>query len=206
MLKLTTATEKELQLSSQDVRALKRMGLSKVDVEEVEELARSVARQIRAQMDLRGRFQSVNREVVLSEVKEAGLRGNVFGVNVKIDATVEKNKNIDYIKSSEKDVVALDESSLKSGRRPKRGVKLDLSAGLRFWWGRGQHRMHQHGALQPKIDKYHHGGRYGEDRHYDDYPYKAYHHDNFDDHYHYEDQYDHYDDHHHHYNDHKLFR
>ena len=36
--------------------ALKRMGLSKADVEEVEELARSVARQMRAQMKLRGRF------------------------------------------------------------------------------------------------------------------------------------------------------
>ena len=66
-----------LQLSSKDVRALKQMGLSKVDVEEVEELARSVARQIRVQMDLRGRFQSVNREMVLSEVKKAG--GNAFG-------------------------------------------------------------------------------------------------------------------------------
>ena len=40
--------------------ALKRMGLSKADVEEVEELARSVARQMRAQMKLRGRFQGVD--------------------------------------------------------------------------------------------------------------------------------------------------
>ena len=40
--------------------ALKRMGLSKADVEEVEELARSVARQMRAQIKLRGRFQGVD--------------------------------------------------------------------------------------------------------------------------------------------------
>ena len=38
------------------------MGLSKADVEEVEELARSVARQMRAQMELRGRFQGVDQE------------------------------------------------------------------------------------------------------------------------------------------------
>ena len=61
------------------------MGLSKADVEEVGELARSVARQIRVQMDLRGRFQSVNQELVLSEVKGAGRpRGlNTVGENVR---------------------------------------------------------------------------------------------------------------------------
>ena len=183
------------------MRALKQMGLSKVDVEEVEELARSVARQIRVQMDLRGRFQSVNREMVLSEVKEAG--GNAFGENVEVDATVETNQNIDEIKSSEEDV--FDEDSSKSGRRPKRGLKFDLSAGLRFGWGGGKLRMHKHSALRPKTDDYHHGGRYGEDGHYDDYPHfnQNYHHDTFDDHYHYED---HYDDHHHHYNDHQHSR
>ena len=57
------------------------MGLSKVDVEEVEELAKSVARQIRAQMDLRGRFQSVNRDLVLAKVKEAG---GSSGLNVTV--------------------------------------------------------------------------------------------------------------------------
>ena len=178
------------------------MGLSKVDVEEVEELARSVARQIRVQMDLRGRFQSVNREMVLSEVKEAG--GNAFGENVEVDATVETNQNIDEIRSSEEDV--FDEDSSKSGRRPKRGLKFDLSAGLRFGWGGGKLRLHKHhGTLRPKTDEYHHGGRYGEDGHYDDYPHfnQNYHHDTFDDHYHYED---HYDDHHHHYNDHQHSR
>ena len=36
------------------------------------ELARSVARQIKSQMDLRGRFQSVDRDVVLAEVREVG--------------------------------------------------------------------------------------------------------------------------------------
>ena len=46
------------------------MGLSKADVEEVEELARSVARQMRAQMELRGRFQGVDQEKVLLQVKK----------------------------------------------------------------------------------------------------------------------------------------
>jgi len=60
MLELTASTQKVLRLSSNDLMALKRMGLSKADVEEVEELARSVARQMRAQMKLRGRFQGVD--------------------------------------------------------------------------------------------------------------------------------------------------
>ena len=46
------------------------MGLSKADVEEVEELARSVARQMRAQMELRGRFQGVDQEKILLQVKK----------------------------------------------------------------------------------------------------------------------------------------
>ena len=46
------------------------MGLSKADVEEVEELARSVARQMRAQMELRGRFQGVDQEKILLRVKK----------------------------------------------------------------------------------------------------------------------------------------
>jgi len=70
MLELTASTQKVLRLSSNDLQALKRMGLSKADVEEVEELARSVARQMRAQMELRGRFQGVDQEKVLLQVKK----------------------------------------------------------------------------------------------------------------------------------------
>ena len=46
------------------------MGLSKTDVEEVEELARSVARQMKEQMKLRGRFQGVDQEKILLQVKK----------------------------------------------------------------------------------------------------------------------------------------
>ena len=52
------------------MQALKSIGLSKADVEEVMELARSVARQMRAQMDLRGRFQGVDQEKILLQVKK----------------------------------------------------------------------------------------------------------------------------------------
>jgi len=69
MLELTASTQKVLRLSSNDLQALKRMGLSKADVEEVEELARSVARQMRAQMELRGRFQELDQEKILLQVK-----------------------------------------------------------------------------------------------------------------------------------------
>jgi len=70
MLELTASTQKVLRLSSNDLQALKRMGLSKADVEEVEELARSVARQMRAQMELRGRFQELDQEKILLQVKK----------------------------------------------------------------------------------------------------------------------------------------
>ena len=191
-----------LQLSLNDMRALKRMGLSKVDVEEVEELARSVARQIRAQMDLRGRFQGVSQEKVLLELKKHG-ELSVLGEDVDEDAAVDEvhNQKIDNMESSEDDLV--NKESSKSERR-RRGVS--LSAGLQFGFG-GHRRRHKHGALRLNIDKYHHGGRYGEEGHYDDYSHfdQDYHHDNrhsFSKDYH-DGDYHNYDDHHHHYDDHR---
>ena len=175
-------------------------------MEEVEELARSVARQIRAQMDLRGRFQGVNQDKVLSELKKQGGSGglSVLGEDVDKDTAVEKahNQKIDNIESSENDLVI--EESSKSERR-RRGVS--LSAGLQFGWGGHNRRRHKHGALRLNLDKYHHGGRYGEEGHYDDYSHfdQDYHHDNrhsFSKDYHYGD-YHHYDDHHHHHGDHR---
>jgi len=197
------------------MQALKQMGLSKVDVEEVEELARSVARQIRAQMDVRGRFQGVNQERILSELKKQGGL-SAHGEDVDKDAAVEKvhDQKIDNIESSEDDLVI--EESSKSVRR-RRGVS--LSAGLQFEWGGHNRRRHKHGALRLNVDKYHHGGRYGEEGHYDDYSHfdQDYHHDNhhsFGKDYHHDDRhsfskdyhygdYHHYDDHHHHHGDHR---
>ena len=179
-------TLQALQLSSNDVQALKRMGLSKIDVEEVEELARSVARQMKAQMETRGRFQSVNQDYVLSEVKMVGTSGpkgvNVPGDDEVKDAAVEQihNHKIENVK----EVVSEEQS--KSDRL-RRGVSLGLSAGLHLGWG--GHRRHKHGGgeLRLKIDKFHDGGRYGDGSH----------HNHFGDNLYYE-EYRHYDDHHHH--------
>ena len=113
---------------------------------------------------------------------------------MKINAAVEKDQKID--ETPEENV--LNEDLLNSGRS-KRGVKLDLSAGLRFGWGGRRQRVHhKHVAPRYQLEKYHHGGRYGEEGRYD------YHHDNFEDHYYYEDHYSYNDYHkHNHHTDHK---
>merc|ERR1712192_212302 len=154
--------------------------------------------------DLRGRFQGVNQERILSELKKHGgsedLEMHGHGEDVDKDAAVEKvpDQKIDNIESSENDLGK--KGSAKSERR-RRGVS--LSAGLQFGW-EGHNinmRKHKHGALRLNIDKYHHGGRYGEGGHYDDYSHfvQDYHHD---DHHSFSKDC-HYGDYHHHHGDHR---
>ena len=93
------------------------MGLSKADVEEVEELARSVARQMRAQMELRGRFQGVDQEKILLQVKKVNNSRdfNSEGNSVHSD---EVNQEIKMAELKEaKGSIGLEESASEKGKR-----------------------------------------------------------------------------------------
>jgi len=118
MLELTASTQKVLRLSSNDLQALKRMGLSKADVEEVEELARSVARQMKEQMKLRGRFQGVDQEKILLQVKKVNNSRDLINSEGNSVHSDEVNQEIKMAELKEaKGSIGLEESASEKGKR-----------------------------------------------------------------------------------------
>jgi len=118
MLELTASTQKVLRLSSNDLQALKRMGLSKADVEEVEELARSVARQMRAQMELRGRFQGVDQEKILLQVKKVNNSRELINSGRNSVHSDEMNQEVMMAELKEaKGLIGLEESAPENSNR-----------------------------------------------------------------------------------------
>jgi len=118
MLELTASTQKVLRLSSNDLQALKRMGLSKTDVEEVEELARSVARQMKEQMKLRGRFQGVDQEKILLQVKKVNNSRELINSGGNSVHSDEMNQEVMMTEFKEaKGLIELEESAPENRNR-----------------------------------------------------------------------------------------
>ena len=94
------------------------MGLSKADVEEVEELARSVARQMRAQMKLRGRFQGVDQEKILLQVKKVNNSRELINSGGNSVHSDEMNQEVMMTEFKEaKGLIELEESAPENRNR-----------------------------------------------------------------------------------------
>ena len=108
------------------------MGLSKADVEEVEELARSVARQMRAQMELRWRFQGVDQEKILLQVKKVNNSRDLINSGGNSVHSDEVNQEIMMAELKEaKGSIGLEES-ISENRNRMIGTPIKLSVRVKF--------------------------------------------------------------------------